>query len=107
MEDADDVGAVVHRHVRVMVDRGRDVGVVAVVVLALDSEDGDSVLGDERGSDVVLRREGIRGTKEYVRTTRLQGTREVRSLRRHVEAGRDPVALERLLALEALANGRE
>jgi hypothetical protein len=40
MEDADHVGAVVHRHVRVVVDRGRDVRVVRVVVLALDREHG-------------------------------------------------------------------
>ena len=39
VQDADHVGAVVHREVRLVVDRGLDVRVVRVVVLALDRED--------------------------------------------------------------------
>ena len=38
VEDADHVGAVVHRQLRLVVDRGLDVRVVGVVVLALDRE---------------------------------------------------------------------
>ena len=45
MEDADDVGAIVHRDLRAVVDGRRDVRVVGVVVLALDGEDGHAVLG--------------------------------------------------------------
>ena len=41
------------------VDRGVDVRVVRLGVLALDREGADAVLGDERGGDVVLRRQRI------------------------------------------------
>ncbi len=89
---------------RVMVDRRGDVRVVGVVVLALDREDGHAVLGDERSGHVVLRRERVRGAEEDVGAAGLQRAREVRGLRRHVQAGGDAVAVERPLALEALAD---
>jgi hypothetical protein len=66
VEDADHVGAVVHREVRLVVDGRLDVGVVRVVVLALDREDGHVVLGHERRGDVVLGRERVRGAEDDV-----------------------------------------
>ena len=107
VEDADDVGAVVHREVRTMVDRRLDVAVVRVVVLALDREHADAVLLDERGRDVVLRRERVGRAEDDVRAARLQRAGEVRRLGRHVQARGDAVPGERLLALEALADRRE
>ena len=107
VEHADHVGAVVHREVRLVVDRRLDVRVVRVVVLALDREDGDVVLVDERRRDVVLRRERIRRAEDDVGAARLQRPHEVRRLGRDVEAGGDAIAGERLLALEALADRRE
>ena len=107
VQDADHVGAVVHRQLRLVVDRGLDVRVVRVVVLALDREDGDVVLVDERRGDVVLRRERVRRAEHDVRAARLERAREVRRLGRDVQAGGDAVAGERLLALEALADRGE
>src|SRR5687768_18358774 len=46
-----------------VVDRGLDVLVVRVVVLAFDREDRDVVAVDERCGDVVLGREGVGGTE--------------------------------------------
>ena len=106
VEHADHVGAVVHRDLRLVVDRGLDVRVVRVVVLALDREDRDVVLLDERGGDVVLRGERVRRAEDDVGAAGLQRARQVRRLGRHVQAGRDAVAVERLLALEALADRR-
>ncbi|HWH05895.1 MAG TPA: hypothetical protein VNT23_05610, partial [Gaiellaceae bacterium] len=60
VEDADHVGAVVHRQVRLVVHGRLDALVVRVVVLALDREDGDVERVDERRGDVVLRRERVR-----------------------------------------------
>ena len=99
VEDADHVGAVVHRQVRLVVDRRLDVRVVRVVVLALDREDGDVELLDERRGDVVLRRERVRRAEHDVRAAGLQRAHEVRGLGRHVQARRDAVAAQRLLAV--------
>ena len=107
VQDADHVGAVVHRDLRLVVDRGLDVRVVGVVVLALDREDGDVVLVDERRGDVVLRRERVRRAEHDVRAAGLQRPHQVRGLGRHVEARRDAVAGQRLLALEPLADRGE
>ena len=107
VQDADDVGAVVHRQLRLVVDRRLDVRVVRVVVLALDREDRDVVLVDERSRDVVLRRERVGRAEHDVRAARLERAGEVCGLRRHVQAGRDAVAGERLLVLEALADRSE
>ncbi len=107
VENPDHVGAVVHRDVRPVVDRRLEVRVVGVVVLALDRERADPVLVDEGGRDVILRRKGVRGAQDDIRAAGLEGAHQVRGLGRDVQARGDAVALERLLALEALANCRE
>ena len=60
---ADEVGTVVHRDVRLVLERGGDVPVVAVLVLALDGVDGDAEVLHEAGGDVVLRRERVGGAR--------------------------------------------
>ena len=107
VQDADHVGAVVHRQVRLVVDGRLDVRVVRVVVLALDREDADVELVDERRGDVVLGRERVRRAEHDVRAARLQRAHQVRRLRRHVQARRDAVAVQRLLRLESLPDRRE
>jgi hypothetical protein len=102
VKDADHIGAVVHRQVRLVVDSRLDVRVVRVVVLALDRKARDVVLVDERRGDVVLRRERIGRAQHDVRAARLQRPHQVGGLGRHVQAGGDAVAAQRLLALEAL-----
>ena len=104
MENADHVGAVVHRDVRLVVDRSLDVLVVRVVVLALDRERRDAVLLDQGGCDVILSRERVGRADDHVRSARLERPHQVRRLGRHVQARRDPVAGQRELALEALAD---
>ncbi len=107
VEDADHVGAVVHRQVRLVVDGGGDVRVVGRVVLAADREHRDVVLGHERRGGVVLGGERIGRAEDEVGAARLERARQVRRLGRDVQAGGDPVALERLLLLEALADRGE
>ena len=65
---------------------------------------GDPVLGDERGGDVVLGRQRVRGREHDVGATGLERAHQVGGLGRDVEAGADAQALERPLALEALAD---
>ena len=107
VKNADDVGAVVHRQVRPVVDRRLDVAVVRVVVLALDRERRDSVLLDQRGRHVVLRRERVRRAEDDVGAARLQRTGQVGRLRGDVQARRDAETGEWLLALEPLSDRRE
>ncbi len=107
VQHADDVGAVVHRQLRAMVDRGLDVGVVRVVVLAADGVDGDPVLLDQGRRYVVLRRERIRGAEDDVGPARVRACAPGWRSPGHVEAGGDTKTVERPLALEALADGRQ
>ena len=66
VQDRDQVGAVVHGDVRLVVDGGQDVVVVGVVVLALDGEDGNVVVAHQAGGNVILRGERIRGAEHHV-----------------------------------------
>src|SRR5438067_2462622 len=59
---ADEIAAVVHRHLRAVVERRLEVAEVGLPILALDGEDADALL-DQRGSDVVLGGERIRGAE--------------------------------------------
>ena len=107
MEDADDVGAIVHRDVGLVVGGRLDVRVVRVVVLALDGEDGRVVLLHERRRDVVLRGQRVRGAQHDVRPARNERAHEVRGLRGDMQARGHAVPCQGLLPLEALADGGE
>ena len=84
-----------------------DVLVVRLVVLALDRERRDAVLGDQRGGDVVLRAERVAGAERELGAAVAQRERQVRRLGGDVEAGREADAAQRLLLREALADRAE
>jgi hypothetical protein len=63
------------------------VAVVSVVVLALNGEDGDAVVADERRGDIILRRKRIRGAEHHVRTAIAQCDGEISRLGGDVQAG--------------------
>ena len=104
VQGAHEVRAVVHCDVGPVRERRADVVVVTVVVFALDGEDFEAVILDEVGGDVVLRGQGVRRAQGHVGAPHLQGHREVRRFRRHVQARREPAAGERPLRGEALAD---
>ena len=104
---ADEVGAVVHRDVRLVLQGRGDVPVVARLVLALDGVDGDVEVVDQAGRDVVLGRERVGGDQHEVGAAGLEGPGQVGRLGRHVQAGRHPEAGQRLLDLEPLADRAE
>ena len=104
VKERHEVAAVVHRDLRPRIGDLVQVLVVGVAVLAAAGERRDPVLGDERGRDVVLRGQRVRGREVDLRATRGKGPHEVRGLRRDVEARPDPQALERAISLEALAD---
>ena len=96
-----DVGAVVHRDVGPVRDRGADVLVVGVRILALDREDLDAVVRHEVRRDVILRGERVRGAQRDVGAARLERHHEVRGLGGHVQARAHLEPGERLLLREA------
>ena len=69
---ADQIGAVVHGDVGLVVQRGVDVLIVGFVVFAFDGIDGDFIVGDKRGGDVILGRERVRGGQHDIGATGLQ-----------------------------------
>ena len=104
VEEVHEVAAVVHRQLRMRVRDRTEVRVVGVVVLAATGERGDAVLGDERGRDVVLGRQRVARREDDVRAAGLERAHEVGRLGRHVQARADAQAVERPVALEALAD---
>ncbi len=67
MQHGDQVGAIVHSELRLVIDRRHDVRVVGVAVLALDGEDGDAVVANQTGGDVVLSGQRVRRAQGNVR----------------------------------------
>ena len=107
VEQRDEVAAVVHRDLGARVGDLVQVAVVRVAVLAATGERRDPVFGDERGRDVVLRGQRVRGREVDLGAAGGQRPHQVRGLRRDVEAGADPQPVERPLALEPLADQAE
>ena len=62
----DEVGAVVHRDVWLVLEGGGDVAVVTRLVLPLDGVDRDVEVVDQAGRDVILGRERVRGNEDQV-----------------------------------------
>ena len=104
VQRADQVGAIVHGHVRFVVQGGVHVLVIGDVVLALDGKDRDLVVGDQRGGHIVLGGERVGGGQHHIRAASLQGLHQVGGLGGDVQAGRDAQPFERLLFRKALAD---
>jgi hypothetical protein len=103
-ELSDQVSAIVHGDLRLVVECGADVRVIGVVVFALDGKRGDAEFLDERGCRLILRRKRIRSANDQIGAAIAQSDGEVRCLRGDVQAGRHANALQRLLFNESLAN---
>ncbi len=107
MDATDHIRAVIHGDLRFMSDRGVDVRVVGLGVLALDRVGADAVVLHERGRDIILRGERVARAQHDVGATSGQRAHEVRGLGGHVQARRHAHSIERLLPLEALADARQ
>src|ERR1700733_6003471 len=66
VEDGDQVGAVIHRDVRPVIDGSEDMTVVGVVVLALDGEDGNVVITNQARGHVILGGKRVGGAQHHV-----------------------------------------
>jgi hypothetical protein len=73
MKHGDQVGAIVHGDLRLVIDRCHDVRIIRVVVFASDGENGPAVVADQAGSYIVLRGEWVRCAQGYVGAAVAQG----------------------------------
>ena len=89
VQDRDQVGAIIHRDLRLVIDGRQDVAVIRVVVLALDGEDRNVVVAHQAGGNVVLRGQRIRGAQHHFGAAIAQADGQVRGLGGHVQAGRN------------------
>src|SRR6185312_11097596 len=83
-QNADQISAVVHRDVRFVINRGQNVVVVGLVVLALDGENRNAVVAYQAGGDIILRGERIRSAKHNVRAAITKADGQVSSFSRDV-----------------------
>ncbi len=90
---------------RLVLQGGGDVPVVAVLVLALDGVDRDAEVLHQAGGDVVLGGQRVGGDEHEVGAAGLEGPGQVGRLGGDVQAGRHPQARQRLLVREPLADG--
>jgi len=101
MQGGHQVHAVVHGDLGAMIQRRPQVGVVGVIVLALDGEHGDVVIPHQHRGDVVLGGEGVGSGQHHIRAARLQGLHQIGGLGGDVQAGGDAHASQGLFFDEA------
>jgi hypothetical protein len=104
VQERDEVAAVIHGQLWMGVGDRFEVRVVGVSVLAASRVDGDPVLRDERGRDVVLGRERVAGREDDLGAAGLERAHQVGRLGRDVQARADAQSFERPVALEALTD---
>ena len=96
MKRVDQIGAVVHCHLGLMVERGGEVRVVALVVLSLDGVNRNAVVADQGGRDVILGGKRIRRAQHHIRAAVPQRDRKVGCLCRYVQTARNADTFQRL-----------
>jgi len=101
---ADQVGAIIHGDVGLVVQRSVDVFVVGSVVLTLDGIHGNLVVGDQRRGDIILSAQRVARDQHEIGATSLQHARQVARLCGDVQTCRHAHALERFLGGKALAD---
>src|SRR5437762_6962402 len=74
------IGAVVHRDLRLAREHGVDVRVVPIAILTLPRKGGNALVHDKRGGDIVLRREWVGRAERDARAAVAEHDREVRRL---------------------------
>ena len=98
------VSAVVHGHVRSVVEGRSDVPVVRVAILALDGVSRDAVVDDQGRRHVIVGRERVARAEDHVRPAGREGAHQICCFRGDVQTRADPPTLERVLCSEAFAD---
>ena len=92
VQQAHQVGAVVHRDGRMALEHGAQMAVVGVAILAVNRVAGDVVFPDQRGRDVVLGRERIGGAAQHLGAAGLERAQQIGGLGGDMQAGAQALA---------------
>ncbi len=101
MQCGDQIRAVIHGHVRLMIKRRAQVAVVGGVVFAFDRKHRDFVLRNQRRRHVILGGQRIGSGYHNIRAACLQSAHQIRRFGGYVHAGCHSDALERTFLAEA------
>ena len=107
VQHRDQVGAIVHRDMRLMIDGCHDVVVVAVTVLTLDGKYRNVVFAHQAGGYVILRGKRIGGAEHHIGSAIAERNCQVGGFRCDMQAGRNAYSLQRLILDEFLADDLE
>src|SRR6266540_1840205 len=100
----DQVGAVIHRDLGLVRQRGEYVAVVSLVVFALERKNRNIILLDKGGRGIILSTERIRRAKTELGPSIAQRDRQVCRFCGHMETRRNANSLEWLLLLKSFAD---
>src|SRR5262249_14742062 len=89
VQNADEVGTVVHCDLRLVINGGKNVLVVSIVVFALNGENWNVVIADETRGDIILGGKRIGGAKNHLGAAIAQTNCQVGRLGGDVQAGGD------------------
>jgi len=94
VEFVDQVAAVIHGDVGLVIDGGFDVLIIGFSVFGADGEYGNFEIPHQRRRDVVLGAEGVGGAEDQVGAAGLDGTGEVGGFGGDMQAGAHAHSLE-------------
>jgi hypothetical protein len=104
MEQAHEIGAVVHRDPGPPLEHGSQMAVIGLAIGAMNRVGVDTVMAGEGRRDIVLGRERIRGATEHLRATRLERAQQVCGFAGYMQTSGHLQSLERQFLTEPLAD---
>ena len=104
MQRADQVGAIIHRHLGLVIQRGADMPVVGDIVFAFDCEGGDLVMRNQAGRHIILGGKRVGCGQNDICATQVERIHQVGRLGGHMQAGGDAHAFQRAFFGKTLAD---
>jgi hypothetical protein len=104
VQQGNQVGAIVHRNHRLVIQGRAKMAIVRFVIFSLDGVDGYLVVLYQRRRDIVLRGKRIGRAQDDIRATGFQSLNQIGGLRGDMKASGKTHAPERLLFAETLAH---
>src|SRR5579885_2861660 len=71
MQRGDEIAAIIHRHVRFMIECSIYMAIIGRLILAFDGKGRNAILADQSSRDIVLRRERIGRAKHDISSSSL------------------------------------
>src|SRR5262249_4883011 len=88
MKSRNEITAVIHCHIRLVIKDSINMAIVGWLVLALNGKGGNAIHAHQGSGNLILGRKWV-GSAEYeIRSTSLQGNRQIRRLSGNMQAAR-------------------